>query len=83
MNIDTGELMRLYADQFIPEGFESVPDEFQDEANELLGDKESVLVEVDGDSNLSKWRRQQLSVKERANKKNRRKIAKSSRRKNR
>ena len=79
MNIDTGELRRLYEiTSIMPKGFEPIPDELQEEANELLGDKESVVVKTDGDSNLSQWRRKQLSVKEKDSKKKRRKQSKAS-----
>jgi hypothetical protein len=72
MNVDTGHLM--YAEK-APTGYTPVPDELRDEVKRALGDSEEGYVDIKGPSPLSAWAKQQ--------RKNRNKIAKSSRSKNR
>ena len=43
MNIDTGELIRLRFGQEAPEGFVKVPEDLQDEANQLLERQDEII----------------------------------------
>lgn len=72
MNVDTGHLM--YAEKALV-GYTPVPDEFRDEVKRALGDNQEGYVDIKGPTPLSAWAKQQ--------RKNRSKIAKSSRKKNR
>lgn len=73
MNIDTGELIRLREGQEAPEGFVKVPEDLQDEANQLLECQYETKVDMKKNTPLVNW----------AKKKKRAKMAKNSRRKNR
>lgn len=44
MNVNTGELRRLLEGEEAPEGFEEVPDEHKELAEQLLGSNDSVFV---------------------------------------
>jgi len=87
MNIDTGELRRFNAEELTKEEqeelferFRPVPEELSQEANALLGDKESVMVDMTKDTPLVQWANHtRKSTKE----KHKAKIAKASKRKNR
>lgn len=55
MNTETNELRRLFQYEEIPTGFIPVPNSLQKEADEVLGDKESVFVPMDTKSKLGRW----------------------------
>lgn len=44
MNVDTGELRRLLANEEVPDGFIEVPSKYRVLSQELLGDSNSVIV---------------------------------------
>jgi hypothetical protein len=72
MNVDTGHLVK----GVVPEDFyEPVPRELQQEANKLLGDQTETYVNLSSNTNLSRW-----AAKKR---KNKMKMAKQSRKRNR
>jgi signal transduction histidine kinase len=84
MNINTGELRRL-SEQMSPEilkklGFTPVPEELQNEAEKELGEKESVIVDMQKDTPLVAWAKAHRKAD---NKKARAKMAKASKRRNR
>lgn len=47
MNVDTGELRRLFGNEDAPEGFTKVPDKQRKLAEALLGSNDSVFVPKD------------------------------------
>lgn len=86
MNVDTGELRRLSAEEFKEidktffKDFVPVPDTFQKEADTLLGDKDSVMVDMTQNTPLVNWSKKKKAEKD---KKAKRKIAEASRKRNR
>lgn len=59
--------------------FTAIPDELQKMAEEALGDKESVFIDLNADKPLANWAR----INKGKNKKKKRKMVKASRRVNR
>lgn len=55
MNVDTGELIRLRNQTKAPEGFTPVPKQHREEANKLLGEKDSVFVNMSKKTPLTDW----------------------------
>lgn len=59
MNVDTNELIRInscgFNTSFINQNLVEVPEELQDEANKVLGEKESVVVTKKMSLSLIKW----------------------------
>jgi len=57
MNVETNELRRERPDINDPEfeKFTPVPDNLQKEAEEVLGDKDSVFLPMDTKSRLARW----------------------------
>lgn len=86
MNVNTGELIRLQ-EQFVPEGFKEVPEDFRVYANYVLGDEDKAVVDMRDASNpLVHWAKSQQTPpsKSKKNKKHsRRKSTKASRKANR
>lgn len=85
MNINTGELMMLRAEQAKLlekeiEGFVKVPTELEEEAIKALDGKEKTIVDLESDTPLANWARQERKHK---TKSSRAKMAKASKRKNR
>ncbi len=78
MNADTGKLMRLLANEVVPEGFTKVPEHLVNEAISELGDKDSVIVDMSKNTPLICWAKNKQK-----NKKAKRKMVKASKRKNR
>lgn len=77
MNIDTGELVRLIANQNIEEsGLIPVPDEFSELAEKKLGQQDRIFVDMAQDTLLTRWVKDERKKK----KKSRRKMAKKSKR---
>ena len=84
MNVDTGELRRLAKREdemeLIKKGFTPVPAELKEVANKELGNRDSVIVDMEKDTPLVRWANQ---TKLAGKKKSKNKIAKASRRRNR
>jgi hypothetical protein len=75
MNVDTGELIRLKQAQAVPGGFEPIPRELQAAAKKHLAGRDSTIVSLSSGGKLSKWSRK--------HRKEKRKAAQESRRRNR
>ncbi len=88
MNTDTGELRRLAAFRGIgmsekiqsaaKAGFTPVPEEHEEEANEILGEKDAAFADMTADTPLVDWAKRQHRKKTK-----RTKMVKASRRRNR
>jgi cytosine/adenosine deaminase-related metal-dependent hydrolase len=94
MNVETGELNLVTEEEMkeaIKKGFTSVPKEHQEEAAKELGDKKSVMVDMNKKSPLVNWAKEQKKRIEETKRKTLRaekrkrvaKIAKASKRRNR
>lgn len=94
MNTETGELRRIavcgagpaFRDKqelrkIMEDGFVPVPEELIEEANEILGDKDSAFADMTKGSPLICWAKSEQSKK--ANIAKKKKMAKASRRRNR
>lgn len=91
MNVNTGELFRMtpemekkFAEAMTEKNspIKAVPDAFADEADRLLGEKDSVFVDMGKESPLVDWAKRNQPHPD-GNRKHRRRMAKESRRKNR
>lgn len=84
MNVDTGELRRLLSHEeelkLIKNGFTPVPEELKEEANRALGNRDSVVIDMETDTPLANWANKARSKNK---KKTKRKMATTSRRRNR
>lgn len=80
MNTNTGEILRLkqvLADlKEIPAGFKFVPDELAEEAEDVLQGLDSAVADLTKDTPLTRWAKHDRN-------KNRRKMQKASKRRNR
>ena len=81
MNVNTGELMRQYSDEYASQGFTPIPEDLMGEANKVLGERDQAMVDLNSNTPLANWAHKKRN--EKAAKKKRRKMVKSSRRKNR
>lgn len=91
MNVDTGELVRINeaavrggpmseeAQEFLKKQFTPVPKELEGYANEELGDKDRVIVDMSKATPLTRWAHAERDNK----KKKKNKLAKASRKANR
>ena len=80
MNCDTGELRRLLGSETLQEGFIQVPDDLAEEAEKVLGEKQSAFVDLKQHTPLADFARSQ---RVQTKKNNRKKMSKASKRKNR
>ena len=87
MNIDTGELRRISSNLSVEEReqlfnacFVEVPNDLEEEAMQILAEKDSAFVDLEKDTPLARWARSKRTDK---NKKVKRKMSKVSRKSNR
>ena len=93
MNVDTGELFRMtpemekrFAEEFKNHNspIKAVPDDFSEEAEQLLAEKDSVFVNMQNASPLVDWAKSQRNKPNSdGNRKHRRQMEKQSRKRNR
>ena len=84
MDINTGELRRygLITDDFPPENFKKIPKKFQEEAERELAGQNQAFVNMEESSPLADWAKHNRPHPD-GNRKQRRRMAKEARRKNR